>query len=131
MTTFASLAMMLLLQTAPSPAVAEPTISTVTIVAVGERPFAASGVFKFSVLILGSDDQGTVRPYYLIYMGEHQTLPPLGGRCTFLHGPARLEMVGGLTVTPFLTGEEFDSFDCDPAPSHEKLIQSGWRLQPD
>ena len=131
MITMASLATMLLLQTVPSLAVAEPTVSTVTIVAVGERPPFASGYIKTSVLVLGRSDEGTVRVYYMISYGPEQPLPPLGRRCSIRHSPGRLEMVGGLEIVPFLIGEEFDAFECGPAPSHDELIQSEWRRQPD
>lgn len=126
MTPLAALATLLLLQTPPSRVVHPETVSTVTIVAIGEKPLAASGVFKFSVLILGRDDAGGVRPYYVTYFGPDQPLPPMGSRCTFRHSPGRLEIVQGLEITPFLIGEEIDAFECGPAPSRDELIQSGF-----
>ena len=128
MTTIASLAMMLLFTVPPHP-LTDPTMSTVTIVGVGERPQFASGTIKTSVLVLGRNERGNVRTYYLTYFGVDQVLPGLGSRCTFTHHLGRLEHVGGLEIIPFLTGEEFEAFECGPTPPLEDLIQSEWLRQ--
>ena len=129
MTTIASLAMTLLFAMAPHP-LSDPTLSTVTVVGVGERPKFASGIMKTSVLVLGRNEQGEVRTYYLTYSGPDQDLPGLGSRCTFTHHLGRLEHVGGVEITPFLTGEEFEAFECGPTPPLKDLIQSEWLRQP-
>lgn len=129
MTTIASLAMMLLF-TMPLHPSTDPAVSKVTIVGVGERPQFASGIVKTSVLVLGRNEQGNVIDYYLTYSGAGQVLPGLGSRCIFTHRPGRLENVGGIEIAPFLTGEEFEAFECGPTPPLEDLIQSEWLRQP-
>lgn len=131
MSVITSIAMMLLLQTAPSQPVTDGASHTVTIVGVGGRPPFGSGYIKTSVLVLARDDDGDVRSYFMIYSGEGQVLPALGSRCTFTSRPGRLEMVGGMDIAPFLIGEEFETFECGPSPTFEELIQSEWRRHPD
>lgn len=130
MTAIASLAMTLLFTVPPHP-LPDPAVSTVTIVGIGERPRYASGIMKTSVLVLGRDEQANVRTYYLVYFGADQVLPGLGSRCTFTHQLGRLEHVGGLEITPFLIGEEFETFECGPTPPFEDLVRSEWLRQPD
>lgn len=129
MTTIAFLAMTLLFSV-PSHPFTDPEVSAVTIVGVGERPQFASGIVKTSVLVLGRNEQGNITSYYLTYSGADQVLPGLGSRCTFTHRPGRLEHVGGLEIAPFLTGKEFEAFECGPTPPLEDLIQSEWLRQP-
>ena len=129
MTTTASLVMMLVLHAVSAPTIAEPTVSEVTIVGVGDRPEFGSGYIKVSVLVLGRDDHGIIRTYFMTYMG--QPLPVLGSRCTIAHFPGRVEYVPRLQTAPFLRGEEFEDIECDPAPSLEDFAQSEWRRQPD
>ena len=131
MATTVSLMMTLALQAVPAPTIAEPTVSVVTIVGVGERPEFGSGIIKSSVLVLGRDEKGVTRSYYMTYFGADQPLPALGSRCTIGHSPGRLEHVGGLQTTPFLIGEEFEDIECGPAPSLEDFAQSEWRRQAD
>ena len=131
MTMTAALAIIVLLQALPSPPVTERHISSVTIVGVGQRQTAPSGVLKTSVLVLGRSDEGIIRPYYLTYSGAGQVLPSIGSRCTIAHHSGRLEVVGGLEIAPLLVGEEFEDFECGPAPSVEEWIQFEWRRQTD
>lgn len=90
--------------------------STITVVGIGPKPGWASGIAWTSILILGQSADGDIDPYFLTYHGEQEPVPPLGGRCTILHAPYRLELVGGLQARPGLKGELFEDFECIPPP---------------
>lgn len=90
--------------------------STVTVVGVGPNPDWESGMYMTTTLVLGQSDDGDIDPYYLIYFGENEPAPPVGGRCTFRHRLTNLEIVGGLRMLPGSNGAVFQDFECSPPP---------------
>ena len=103
------------------PAIAQPApeqTARVTVAIRGARPPFDPGLLMTTVLIVGIDEDGEARVYFVPAGPSTEPLPAVGSRCELHYGLGQLDMVGGLTgeqLSPrhLMQVPIVSRFDCD------------------
>lgn len=103
-----------------APAIEQPApeqTARVTIAIRGERPTVAPGYLMTTAFVVGIDEAGEARAYF-VPAGPDTPLPTVGSRCELHYAPGQLDMVGGLTgdqLSPrhLMQVPIVSRFDCD------------------